>query len=298
MAGVKQFTDELDDLPVTKPVAAAATATAAAPAAKNAATLEEDDAKPSKKPAAATAAAASTEEDDLTVDFGDRELMKKTGLLERLRPEKGKVVRFAMLTDFVKARMAFTHFIDKKGTYRCLADKIRRTKVEQGGNPDAEGYCCKKLKEDAERLFVALVVFYKNANTEDGGLEKGQPLDWELRYVQLTHSNFRGISRLIEEEVVDPSGATRPGTVNDMDIVMSHADKAFGYEFHKKAARPRFRSNPELLAEVKEKLKPFLDGTKLEARLGKTVTELEMKALISGLAAGAEDAKLGDVESL
>src|SRR5262249_15495079 len=163
---------------------------------------------PSKKPAAAQSAAAA-EDDDLTVDFGDRELMKKTGLLERLRPEKGKVVRFAMLTDFVKARMAYTHFIDKKGTYRCLADKIRRTKPDAGGQPDAEGYCCKKLKEDAERLFVALVLFYKNANSEDGGLEKGQPIDWELRYVQLTHANFRAISRLIKEEVVDKDGSTR-----------------------------------------------------------------------------------------
>ena len=116
--------------------------------------------------------------------------------------------------------------------------------------------------------------------------------------MQLTEANYRSVSRLIEEEVVESSGATRPGTVNDMDIVMIHADKAFGYEFHKKAARPKFRQNPELFAEVKEKIKPFLDGVRLNGRLGRTATDLEMKALISTLGPGAEDAKLGDVESL
>jgi hypothetical protein len=313
-----QFQDELDDLPVTK---------AAAAPVKSAATMEEEDdpkASMKKTSASASAAPAAGDDEDLTVEFGDRELMKKTGLLERLRPEKGKVVRFALLTDFVKAQMAFTHYIDKKGTYRCMVDKLKRTPIhkcftcgkvaiddpQKGfkkecvcptsifGDPDAEGFCCKKLKEASERQFVALAVYYKNAGTEDGGLEKGVALDWEIRYVQLTQANFRAISRLIEEEVVDPSGQTRPGTVNDMDIVMSHADKAFGYEFHKKAPRPRFRQNPELLAEVKEKLKPYLDGVKLKNRLGRTVTDLEFKALLSSLAAGSEDAKLGDVESL
>ena len=315
-----QFQDELDDLPVTK----------TAPAKATAATLEEDDdpkaamKKTTTATATATAAAPAGDDEDLAVDFGDRELMKKTGLLERLRPEKGKVVRFAMLTDFVKAQMAYTHYIDKKGTYRCMVDKLKRTPPTKCftcglvavddkakglvkackcptpvfGDPEAEGFCCKKLKEASERQFVALVVYYKNAGTEDGGLEKGVPLDWEIRYVQLTSANFRSISRLIEEEVIDPSGQTRPGTVNDMDIVMSHADKAFGYDFHKKAARPRFRQNPELLAEVKEKIKPYLDGAKLKNRLGRTVTDLEFKALLSSLAAGSEDAKLGDVESL
>jgi hypothetical protein len=319
---VPTFKDELDDLPVTTAAATAATAaapaTAPAPAAKSAITVEDDD-----DPKAVKKTAAAEELEDLTVDFGDRELMKKTGMLERIRPEKGKAVRFALLTDFVKARMSWTHFIDKKGSYRCLGDKIRRTPqfkcVTCGGvvvtsetrptktckcttpfpgDPEFPAYCCKKLKEDPERTFVALVVYYKNANPEDGGYEKGTPIQWEIRYVQLTAPNYRSISRLIEEEVVDPSGQTRPGTAVDMDIVMIHADKAFGYEFHKKAARPKFRQNPELFAEVVEKLKPFLDGVKLDGRLGRKVTDLEMKALIASLGPGAEDAKLGDVESL
>lgn len=277
-----QFKDELDDLPVST--------TTAAPAAAKPALEDEEDPK-----AALAATKASTkavaeddgEAEDLSVDFGDKELMKKDGL-ERVRPEKGKAVRFAILGEFIKARMAYTHYIEKKGTFRCLADRIKRAKKDQGGDPQAQGYCCGKLKEDAEPTIVALVLFYKNADPETGRYEKGAVLDWDIRYVQLTKANFQSISRLPEEDQ----------TVNDIDIVMTRNNRAFGYDFTKIASRARWKINPELVAEVKEKVKPYLDGKKLDGRLGKKVTELEMKALISSLSAGAEDAKLGDVESL
>jgi hypothetical protein len=278
---VPTFKDELDDLPATKVTTSKTVA------------VEDDDEKASMK-----AKVSSEEIEDLSVDFGDRELMKQTGLLERLRPEKGKAVRFAFLTDFVKAKSAFTHFIDKKGTFRCLEDKKKRTPKDKGGDPDAQGYCCKKLGEDAERMFVALVFYYKNAEPTEGGLEKGSPIDWEIRYVQLSRANFISCSRLIKEEITLPDGKTREGTINDMDIVMMHTNKAFGYEFHEKAARPRWRQAAQLVEEVTEKLKPFMDGVKLDTRLGRKVTELEMKALVASLGPGAEDARLGDVEKL
>jgi hypothetical protein len=273
---VPTFKDELDDLPSTPKAAAAATTTV---------TVEDDDDKAGMKPAAST---ASEEIEDLAVEFGDKELMKRGDGLDRVRPEKGKAVRFALLTEFVKAQMAYTHFIDKKGTYRCLADKERRTPRDKGGNPDATGYCCKKIGEPSEPLIVALVVFYTNADPKEGGYEKGAPIDWTIGYVQLTKANFQAISRLPEEEQA----------VSDIDIVMMHANRAFGYEFHKKSSKPRWKANPELIAEVKEKLKPLLDGKKLGMRLGRKVSELEMKALIASIGPGAEDAKLGDVESL
>ena len=134
---VPTFKDELDDLPVT-PKATATPAAAATSAVKTITVEDEDDGKAA---IVKTAKSGADDVEDLSVDFGDRELMKKTGLLERLRPEKGKAVRFAMLTDFIKARSAFTHFIDKKGTFRCLVDKLKRTKKDAGGDPEAEGYC-------------------------------------------------------------------------------------------------------------------------------------------------------------
>ena len=277
---VPTFKDELDDLPSTPKAAASATTTV---------TVEDDDEKAGMKPAAT---AASEDIEDLAVEFGDKELMKRGDGLDRVRPEKGKAVRFALLTEFVKAQMAYTHFIDKKGTYRCLVDKERRTPREKGGNPDASGYCCRKMGEPSEPLIVALVVFYTNADPIEGGYAKVDgkypPIDWSIGYVQLTKANFQAISRLPEEEQA----------VSDIDIVMMHANRAFGYDFHKKSSKPRWKANPELIAEVKEKLKPLLDGKKLGMRLGRKVSELEMKALIASIGPGAEDAKLGDVESL
>lgn len=289
---VPTFKDELDDLPVAKPAAAegevvaTATPAAATPAAATTVTVEDDDDKAGMKPA--KAAASEEEIEDLSVDFGDKELMKRGDGLERLRPEKGKAVRFAILGEFLKARMAYTHFIDKKGTYRCLVDKIKRMAKDKGGNPDASGYCCNKLKEASEPTICVLVVHYKNADPIEGGYEKGAIIDWDIKYVQLTKSNFQAISRLPEEEQ----------SVNDIDVVMMHANRAFGYEFHKKSSKPRWKANPALIEEVKEKIKPYLDGKKIDGKLGRKVTDLEMKALISSLAAGSEDAKLGDVESL
>jgi hypothetical protein len=274
---VPTFKDELDDLPVSTPAAAKPTRVA----------VEEDDDKSLVK-AAKTTVAVEEEIEDLSVDFGDKQLMLRGDGLERLRPEKGKAVRFAILGEFLKARMAYTHFIDKKGTYRCLVDKIKRTPKDKGGNPDAAGYCCKKLQADSEPTIAVLVVHYKNAESTEGGYEKGATIEWDIKYVQLSKANFQSISRLPEEEQ----------TVNDIDIVMMHTNKAFGYEFHKKSSKPRWKANPALVEEVKEKVKPYLDGKKIDSKLGRKVNELEMKALISSLGAGSDDAKLGDVESL
>jgi hypothetical protein len=287
---VPTFKDELDDLPATATVATPAAtpaAQAAAPAVSKPVVVEDEDDDKAALVGGKKAAAAD-EQEDLSVDFGDKTLMTRGDGLDRVRPEKGKAVRFAILGEFIKARMAYTHFIDKKGTYRCLADKIKRAKKEAGGDPNAEGYCCVKLKEASEPTIVALVLFYKNADPESGRYEKGAVLDWEVRYVQLTKANFQAISRLPEEDQ----------TVNDIDVVMTHANRAFGYEFQKIASKARWKVNPELVAEVTEKAKPYLDGKKLDGKLGRKVTDLEMKALISSLSAGAEDAKLGDVESL
>jgi len=144
------------------------------------------------------------------------------------------------------------------------------------------------LKEPSEPLVVGLVVHYKNADPIEGGLEKGVMIDWDIKYVQLSKANFQSISRLPEEEQ----------TVNDVDLIMMHTNRPFGYEFHKKSAKARWKTNPAWIAEVTEKVKPLLDGKKLDGKLGRKVSDLEMKALISSLAAGSEDAKLGDVENL
>ena len=77
---------------------------------------EEDESLP-----ATTKASAKSSSDEFNVEFGDEKLMEDEGGLKvPLRPDIGKTVRFALLTDYVPAKRAFNHYIDKKGTFLCL----------------------------------------------------------------------------------------------------------------------------------------------------------------------------------
>lgn len=271
-----QIDDELDEAVATKK-----------PAAKPAADDEGDevDEKPAAKPTATAAtskkAAAAAADDGDDVDWGDEKTMSLSGGLDRLRPEKGKAVRFAIIP-WIKPKKALTHFIDKKGTYRCLATE------------DESGYCCKKLAEDGSVTVVALVLHYTNAPSKDGKYRKDEqgrvpPIEWGIKYVQLGKTNFRDISEL------PPEGSN----VTDIDIVMAHkGENGIGYKFTLGATAARWRQNPDLVQEVREACEKFLDGKKLASKLGKKVTLAEMKAVLATLTAGAEDQSLDDVEEL
>ena len=234
--------------------------------------------------------AVAADEDDLDVDFGDDKLATRPNMLNRCRPsEKGKAVRFALLP-FIKPKSAKNHFVElpgKKLTARCLTP---------ANSPDA-GYCCAKLGEDGELHVAALVVRYTNADSKTGGYEKGAVIEWEVQYVDLTRSNYRAVSHLIDELIEDNPTIT----VYDIDIVMQHdPDRAFGYQFKRIAQKARWKQNPQLVEEVRLAADKFTkdDGKILKGRLGKKLTLPEWKALLSGVAAGAEEAKLDDVEDL
>ncbi len=234
--------------------------------------------------------AVAADEDDLDVDFGDDKLATRPNMLNRCRPsEKGKAVRFALLP-FIKPKSAKNHFVElpgKKLTARCLTP---------ANSPDA-GYCCAKLGEDGELHVAALVVRYTNADSKTGGYEKGAVIEWEVQYVDLTRSNYRAVSHLIDELIEDNPTIT----VYDIDIVMQHdPDRAFGYQFKRIAQKARWKQNPQLVEEVRLAADKFTkdDGKILKARLGKKMTLAEWKALLSSVAAGATEAKLDDVEDL
>ncbi len=234
--------------------------------------------------------AVAADEDDLDVDFGDDKLATRPNMLNRCRPsEKGKAVRFALLP-FIKPKSAKNHFVElpgKKLTARCLTP---------ANSPDA-GYCCAKLGEDGELHVAALVVRYTNADSKTGGYEKGAVIEWEVQYVDLTRSNYRAVSHLIDELIEDNPTIT----VYDIDIVMQHdPDRAFGYQFKRIAQKARWKQNPQLVEEVRLAADKFTkdDGKIMKGRLGKKLTLPEWKALLSGVAAGAEEAKLDDVEDL
>jgi len=285
--------DELSDVKPTQKTTTAQTATAAATKTKQ--VVEEDLDEPQPKAAAAGGHAgkgnppAAADEDDLDVDFGDEKLATRPNMLNRCRPDKGKAVRFALLP-FIKPKSALNHFVElpgKKLTVRCLTPP----------NSTEAGYCCAKLGKDGELHVAALVLRYLNADLKTGGYEKGATIEWEVQYVDLTRSNYRAVSHLIDEMVEDNPNVN----VYDIDIVMKHdPDRAFGYQFQRISQKARWKQNPQLVEEVKLAAEKFTkdDGKILKGRLGKKMNLQEWKALLAGVSAGAEEARLDDVEDL
>lgn len=281
-----QFVDDFEDLKpqaqATTAVKAAAKAAAPAPApttpgptqqpgppstpvvpltptvTASAATSEVEDA-----PTHAPAAKQTVEEFD--VEFGDEKLMSRSDGLDICRPEKGKTIRFALLTNYLKAKSVHNHYIEKKGTFYCLS------------TPESQGVCCQKLGESQPQI-VALVLQYTNANPKTGRYDKDSqgvfpPIQWEIKFIRLSRSAFRRVSNLAEEE----------GTAADIDITMCHRDSGIGYEYNK-VSPARWKRNPELVKEVDEAIKPFLtdNGKKLLSKLGKKISVLQFRAVIAG----------------
>ena len=224
---------------------------------------------------------AYIDEDNLDVDFGDLKLMAKGDGLTRIRADKNKAVRLALL-NFIPAKSAQSHFVegkDKKGSFRCLPSK-------DGELP----FCCSKLGEEGMVHVVALALHYTNAKPSDGKYDKGTPIEWEIGYVDLSRSNYRSVSNLAPEE----------GSVYDIDIIMTKKTSGIGYEFTSPSPKARWKQNPELVAEVEEAAKKYVNdgGKKLTGKLGKKLNLLEWKALLSETASSAEEASLEDISDL
>jgi hypothetical protein len=259
---------------------------------------EELDLKPGQKaPKGSAAGPAGTKratlenEEDLDCDWGDTELMKKKDPMPRVRPEKGKAVRFAILP-FIKPKKGFNHYIDKKGTYRCLSTE------------DSEGICCTSgLAGNANLAIVALVVKYTNCDPKTGkyGLDRdGRKIvdtEWELGHVSLSRTNYTAINRMMEDE----DGATgTPETVYDFDIIMTHNEATgIGYTLTRASRTPRYRKDPEMVKAIEAEAteKGLLDGKLLTGRLGRKINAIEWKALLSGLT-GANDDDASDNSDL
>jgi hypothetical protein len=205
-----------------------------------------------------------------------------------VRPDKGQAKRIAFIKS-VTMKSAKSHFVEigtgkdiKQGTYRCLS---------QIGS-DEQGFCCQKLGKDGQIHIAALVIEYTNADPKTGKYVKGAdgsvpPIEWKLGFVDLSGFNMKQIRKLPDEEQ----------TPYDIDIIMTHADRAFGYEFNRASPRARWLQNPELVKEVEAAAERFRDGKTLIGKLGKRLSPIEWKALLSGAALG-EEAKLENMEEL
>lgn len=222
-------------------------------------------------------------EADLDCDWGDSELMKRKDPLPRIRPEKGKAVRFALLP-YAKPKKAFNHYIEKKGTFRCLS------------NEDGPGVCCESgVAGNSNLSIVALAVKYTNCDPKSGkyeGKHKVPDTEFELGYVSLSRSNYTAINKLVEDE--ETSSGT-PESVYDFDIIMTHNENTgIGYTLSRASRTPRWRKDEGTAKEVKAAAEPFSDGKLLTAKLGRKLTVIEWKAMLAGLNGDAEGEVDGD----
>jgi len=280
------FNDELDEVPVQK--AATTTGTAAAPAtakthapvatATTAASDEEDTPSATKK----------EEEENLSTDFDDEKVYVRTGQLNQCRPEKGKAARFSFVPkEWIAPQTAKAHWVDVPDSEGKVRPQRIRCLTPLGADADAQ-VCCELLNEDGAVEVVALVVRYTNADPETGKYGKDDKVKFAIEFVRLSQFNMRQIKKLPDEDS-DPF---------KIDIVMTHAEgRAFGYEFNRKATSPRWKSDPEVAAEVQKTVKKFLDGKILKSKLGQKKNETEWKALIASRKTGS-DTKLDNVEEL
>ena len=301
-AGFQTFDDELDAVPTQAAPAQQArpaqAATAAAPAQTHAAPAQTHAAHSTK----ATAAAAAAEEDEtpakakvddenLDTDFDDKRVYDRPGQLNQCRPDKGKAARFSFVPkEWIAPQTAKSHFLETGSGKE--AKKLRARCLTALGNEAEQQYCCVALEEDGEVGVVALVVHYTNADPVTGKYEKDAQgnfpkVEFAIEFVRLSQFNMRQIKKLPDEDK----------TPFDIDLVMTHADRAFGYEFNRKSNVPRWTLDPEVAAAVKGACKKFLDGKALRGKLGQKLNEIEWKDLLSGKKVGGES-KLENVDEL
>ncbi len=283
---MQTFNDELDDLPTATP-AATQTAAAAAPAQTPtpkatpsvAAAVDDEDENP--------AAPAVDDNESLDTDFDDEKVFARAGQLNQCRPEKGKAKRFAFVPkEWIAPQTAKGHFLELPGKDGKIMKQRVRCLTPMGSDA-AQAYCCKTIGKDGEVNVVALVISYTNADPTTGKYEPNAKVEFAIEFVRLSQFNMRQIKKLPDEDK----------TPFDIDLVMTHADRAFGYEFNRKANSPRWKSDQAVEAAVKAAVSRFLDGKVLRSKLGTKHNEIEWKTLLSGKKVGGE-AKLDNVDEL
>lgn len=236
---------------------------------------DEDDEPKSKKSTKPTAI-----DEDEDVDFGNEDLMKNPGFLERLEvKEKGVFARFTILSE-VKPKKAYSHYVEGKGSFRCFTDHATKKAPKAA--------CCKQLGDPGLDI-VALVLHYTNANPKDGKLKKDHPVEFSIKYIKLSRTQYAKISRLAEEE----------GTVYGIDILMFQPNSGIGYDYTRISSKAKYLSNPELVSAVREELDPYLDGSKLSKRLAKKIAKAELNGYLTAANKdGDDEAELDEIEDI
>lgn len=222
---------------------------------------DEDDIRPSKP-------VVDEDEDDMDCEFGDEKIMKKVYPFDRIRPKDHEAVRFAVYPG-MKPKKANIHYIDGEGggNYRCLS------------SDEGTAVCCQKLGDPDLKIAVA-VVHYVNADPATGKYGKDvTETVVAVKHVILSRTNFSDISKCIQEDE----------TVDNFDIVMTKKTNGIGYDFNRISKEARWKKNPTVVAQVEAGFEKYKDGKELAKKLGKKLTVLEFKALLSKSAGDSSD---------
>jgi hypothetical protein len=244
---------------------------------------ELDDDLPIAKTTPASTSAAVT--DDLDVDWGDQDAMTVSDGLDRIEPaDKTSKVRCAVLSDVVKPKMAWGHFVTKPDGKKTFI----RCHTKRGAKHVVIGElaaCCKKLNHDdnqkAQLNFAVLAFKYIGTNPKTGKFDADAdgnlpPIRWEIGFLKLSISGYKRVGELTFE-------GEKP---HEFDFSIAHKENKIGFEYSRLSkGLPRFRQNPELVKEVLAEAAKFADGVVLSKKLGKVISDVDLKALLSTSAA-------------
>jgi hypothetical protein len=195
--------------------------------------------------------------------------------LPKLKVADGTVARFAVLGPVAEG---FRHYNDETKTYyRCIS--------KRGGKRPAiteKAQCC-DLCDEAKYYRSALVLHYTDADPKSGKL-KGD--GWQLAALVVSGAGWGQLKNMVPEGV----------KTADVDFKAMPRTNGFGLEFAFQASPAAWKkASPEFQAQVMteaERLK-----VQLEAKLGKVLTPLQLKA-IAGQTRDSDDldslAELGD----
>jgi hypothetical protein len=133
---------------------------------------------------------------------------------------------------------------------------------------------------------VVPVVVYTNAD-QKGALPKGVPVDWKIGFVKMGRGLFRTIGDLpgTLAAAEDAPADAKPLQPIDLDIRLSSLNNG-KWDVKALTKKARWRQDPAFVAEVKAAFAPFLDGKKLESKLGRKLNDLQFKALVASLGGG------------
>jgi hypothetical protein len=176
-------------------------------------------------------------------------------------------------------------------SYRCHSVRDKKHVITEMAD------CCKKLNGDddqkAQLNFAVLALRYTNADPKTGKYEKDSagevpPIKWELGWLKLSRSGFKTISELVMEGEA----------AHDFDFTVANRENKIGYDYKRVSQKARYRLNAELLAEVQAEAAKFADGVLLSKRLGKVITDIDMKALLAGKSAAGKGAQIDNTDDL